>query len=68
MALPPVVIESTATQSSFQAMSKRKWDQTGDSAEDTPSKVTKVEDGKSASEAAAAAVSTVFVRVACRLT
>ncbi|KAG8826425.1 hypothetical protein FRC17_008259 [Serendipita sp. 399] len=36
-------------------MSKRKWDQTGDSNEDPPSKVSKTEDGKSASEAAAAA-------------
>jgi hypothetical protein len=38
-------------------MSKRKWDQTGDGLDDTPSKVSKTEDGKSASEAAAAAVS-----------
>jgi hypothetical protein len=42
-------------------MSKRKWDQTGDPAEEGPSKVSKVDEGKSASEAAAAAVSLVYI-------
>jgi hypothetical protein len=42
-------------------MSKRKWDQTGDPAEEGPSKVSKVDEGKSASEAAAAAVSLVYL-------
>lgn len=37
-------------------MSKRKWDQTGEPSEEGPSKVSKTEDGKTASEAAAAAV------------
>lgn len=43
-----------------QAMSKRKWDQTGDPSDDPPSKISKTEDGKSASEAAAVAVRTQF--------
>ena len=40
----------------FSDMSKRKWDQTGEPSEEGPSKVSKTEDGKTASEAAAAAV------------
>lgn len=37
-------------------MSKRKWDQTGEPSEEGPSKVSKTEDGKTATEAAAVAV------------